>query len=456
MRMCLFIQNLVRREPVPVKAMDSISRLEIGDLQIGEIGSNRQSDIEEAITNLSVSLTMDMTTQLKFSVYDKDFRMLKNNYFQIRRPMSYNGYGYEITATEVTRAGGGHDRVDITAMSLPIQRMRRAKGAKTWGGNGVGISAALCAQQIAEEFGLKMFIQSSPSMTSVTRQQGEDNDESTWDVLMRLASDLQYIVFESYGVLYFTSEDYLLERQPGIIVDCSNADENDPWFPYAYSFSQDDNNWTGSSFSCLIGRENGMSLRPGMSVTFRNMGLFSNRKHLIAAVSWTEGVNQPVTISGRTLIETEDTVEDTTVGRGIGRIDGRVLVRGSKGVAVERIQMVLGITEVDADGVAIYGPRTIEAVRKWQEEQGLGTEVVTAVSDLDPSDRSFFTGQETITTVSGIDGIFDADDWELLLTPPDSTRLMAQATKGVTIPSDDVSMAGAVVTHRDDGWAAPH
>ena len=426
-----------------VRSNNSIPRLEIGSFGIGEIGPTKQIEIQDALTTLNVSLTMDMTTQLKFSVIDPDFEMLRRNYFQVRRPMSYNGYNYEISANSAARAAGTQDRVEVTAMSWPIQRMRRAKGAKTWGGAGVGISAALCAQQIADEYGLKMFIQSSPAMTSITRQQGEDNDESTWDVLQRLAADLQYVVFESYGVLYFTSEDYLIERQPGIVVDCIKASEEDPWFPYAYSFKQDDNDWRGSQFSLMVGRENGKRLRPGMTATFRNMGLFSNRKHLITSVNWTEGTNRPVTISGRTLIETEDTVDDTTVGRGVGKIDSRVLVQGAKGTAVERVQMVLGITEVDASGEAVYGPITIAAVQEWQVKNGLSTEIVTAVSDIDPALR----GTSPVLTENSADGIFDSDDWEMMLTPPNTDRLLLDATKGVTV-SDDVSMAGSVV---DDG-----
>jgi peptidoglycan hydrolase-like protein with peptidoglycan-binding domain len=143
------------------------------------------------------------------------------------------------------------------------------------------------------------------------------------------------------------------------------------------------------------------------------------------------------------LIETEDTVDDTTVGRGVGKIDSRVLVQGSKGNAVERVQMVLGITEVDASGEAVYGPITIAAVQEWQVKNGLSTEIVTAVSDIDPSLR----GTSPVLTENSADGIFDSDDWEILLTPPNTDRLLLDATKGVTV-SDDVSMAGSVV---DDG-----
>ncbi|SVB92109.1 uncharacterized protein METZ01_LOCUS244963, partial [marine metagenome] len=313
----------------------------LGDFRIGEIGASQQIEITDALMALSVDLTMDMTTQMKFRVYDKDFQMFKHNYFQVRRPLSYNGFNYEVAAVTLNRAGGQHDSVDVTARSMPIQRMRRQKGYKTWGAGGSGITAAQCAKEIAEEFGLKMFIQSSPAKTAITRQQGEDVDESTWDVLRRLAGDLEYVVFESYGVLYFSSEDYLIERQPGIVVDL-DAEETDPWFPYSVSFRQSDDNWKGSEFSLQVGRENGIKLRPGMTAEFKNIGLLSDRKHLITNVTWDEGNNQPVGIKGRTLKETEDTAANTGVGLGrygaVIPLGSRSLILGMVGNDVERVQ----------------------------------------------------------------------------------------------------------------------
>ena len=152
---------------------------------------------------------------MRFTVLDPDFRMAKANYFQVRRSVGFKGFDYEIAGVEWLRTAGRVDECRVTMRSLPIQRMRREKGEQNW----YEISAAEFAKQMAESHGLKMFIQDSPQRPGIIRKQGEDIDESTWDVLQRLAAELEYIVFESYGVLYFTSEEFLIERQPTILVE---------------------------------------------------------------------------------------------------------------------------------------------------------------------------------------------------------------------------------------------
>jgi len=437
---------------------------DLGDFRIGEIGATKQIEITDALMALSVDLTMDMTTQMKFRVYDKDFQMFKHNYFQIRRPLSYNGFNYEVAAVTLNRAGGQHDSVDVTARSMPIQRMRRQKGYKTWGAGGSGITAAQCAKEVADEFGLDMFIQSSPAKTAITRQQGEDVDESTWDVLRRLAGDLEYVVFESYGVLYFSSEDYLIERQPGIVVDL-DAEEHDPWFPYSVSFRQSDDDWKGSEFSLQVGRENGIKLRPGMTAEFRNIGLLSDRKHLITNVTWDEGNNQPVGVKGRTLKETEDTAANTDVGLGIRGavipLGSRTLRLGMVGNDVERVQRSIGVTEINAEGVRFYGPRTIAAVQEWQRENGLAKEVQTSVSDMSAADRKFAKGQSVLITYVS-DGIFDKDDWEKLLGVVASEReylyTSAATPPFLTQPDGQIDTTGAeaitieYLAHKERHW----
>jgi hypothetical protein len=406
----------------------------LSDLRIGEIGASKQVEITDALMALSVDLTMDMTTEMRFRVYDKDFQMFKHNYFQIRRPLSYNGFNYEVAAVTLNRSGGQHDSIEVTARSMPIQRMRRQKGYKTWGAGGAGITAAQCAKEIAEEFGLEMFIQSSPAKTAITRQQSDTSSESTWDVLRRLAGELEYVVFESYGVLYFTSEDYLIERQPGIAVDL-DAEEQDPWFPFSLSFRQSDDDWKGSEFSLQVDRENGKKLRPGMTAEFKNIGLLSDRKHLITNVTWDEGTNQPVGIKGRTLKETEDTAANTDVGLGrygaVIPLGSRNLLLGMVGKDVERVQRILQMTEVNAEGVAFYGTRTIEAMQQWQKDNGLAIKTITNVSDMDAGERrDLRLGVSQITTYVA-DGLVDADDWAKLLGVATSDRKYIHASDAV-------------------------
>ncbi|MBP95886.1 hypothetical protein CMK18_08025 [Candidatus Poribacteria bacterium] len=417
---------------------DKLERLTLDDLRIAEVGSKREAEITEAIENLQVSLSASIVSQITFQVYDPNFEMLKNNYFQLRRPISYKGWKYEITACNINRSPGRPDTVRIAARSLAIQKMARDKGARTWGEEN-GITSAEMVKQTANEFGLKMFIQQTPSRASITRMQSEQTDESTWDVIRRLAQDEEYMVFEAYGIIYFTSEDYLLERQPYITVNCSSRrndsslapgrdgpDENDPWFPYSFQITANDNETIGSSCVIKLGRENGRKLRPGMGLILTNAGLFSNRKHMITDVEWAEGSNEPVTVKARTIKETKDTVADETLGRGIIPYGSRDLYEGLEGRDVERLQNFLrgsGVYNDVVDGK--FEATTTSAVKMWQRQNGDILEGVTKttaeISELNPSDRAFF-GENTIITEYEVDGIIDDDDWELIMTPKDTSR----------------------------------
>jgi peptidoglycan hydrolase-like protein with peptidoglycan-binding domain len=415
--------------------MDSIPVLQLGDLRIAEVGTEREIEISEAIVDLKVSLSSRQPTSIMFKVYDHDFRMFNANYFQVRRELSYLGQTYEIAAVTLSRAPAQADTVDIRAGSRAIQRLARDKGAQTWN----GITAAEFAKLKAEEFGLQMFIQQSTKVDSITRIQSEERDESTWDILQRLASELEYVCFESYNVLYFTSEDYLLERQPSITINIGSgvhgAAEDDPWYPYAFSVQSNDDDWAGSALSVKLPRKNAQGLRPGMGIRLSKGGSFSGttpgvdpstyenigatRVHMVTDVKWTEGTSEPVQVSARTLKETDDTVADVSVGRGVVPFGSRTLQEGDVGNDVTRLQMAIGMSENQQDG--IFGPITKNAVMVWQRQNKLGIATTTKVSDADPADRSFFGELSEITTYD-VDGIIDKDDWDILLAAARTLR----------------------------------
>jgi len=415
---------------------------QIEDLTIGVLRESAQREIQDLILELGVDLTLDMTTQMRFTVLDPDLKMMKANYFQVRRPVVFKGFEYEISGVEALRTAGRTDECRVTMRSLPIQRMRREKGEQNWS----NISAAQFAQQVAERNGLGMFIQDSPERPGIIRQQGENVDESTWDVLQRLAAELEYIVFESYGVLYFTSEEFLIERQPTIVVDMF-ASETDPWFPYSFALVQNDDDWKGSAFTLQVGREQGMKLRPGMNVEFTNCGAFSDgRKHLITSVTWTEADPTPVAVQGRTLKETEDTVADTTVGRGVAPWGSRVLQEGmgtpdNPQADVRQLQSYLVQNGYIAEETGIFDSVTKAAVMAWQRDNELGVKDVVLVSALSPSDRVRYKNQETITTYI-VDGIIDTDEWAIILAAPSGTKSDLPAF--LAGPPSTYSTAGAL------------
>ena len=436
--------------------VDSLGVLELGELKIAEVGTEREIEITKAITDFRVELSSRQPSSIMFKVFDPDFKMFYANYFQVRRELSFGGYKYEIAEVTLRRTPMAPDTVDIRAGSRVIQKMRRDKGAFTWH----GITASEFAKQKAEEFGLQMFIQQSAQAASIVRIQSDERDESTWDVLQRLASDLEYLCFEAYGILYFTSEDYLLERQPHITVNIGSgnlmAKPEEAWYPYAWTIQSNDDDWTGSSLTVKLHRANAKGLRPGMGIVLENAGSFGNdRKHMISDVKWPEGTHEPITISARTLKETGDTVADSSVGRGVIPFGSRNLQEGDTGSDVERLQMALGMPENLQDGV--FGKRTLSAVKAWQRENKLGTAVTTQVSEVDPADRSFFGSQSQITTYD-VDGIIDADDWAILLAADPTTRRYTEwanvdmtayaeafansTTKtGAVLPSDGSSIA---------------
>jgi len=405
----------------------------VDNFLISHTDSNRQTEINESIIRMSCDLTMDMTTQLSLDVYDPNFKMFKNNYFQIRRPCSYAGYAYEIAAVEMVRNPSQQDTVNVTCRSQAVQKLKREKGQKTW----TGISASTFAKQVADEHDLQYFIQTSDNKDSITRQQSEDIDENTWQVLMRLAGELEYVVFESYGMLFFTSMEFLLDRQPGIECDLESTAEDDPWFLHSVSFRASDDSFAGSTCSFQVGRKNGQTLRPGFNVKFKNAGIFGERKYLISSVTWAVGNNQPVAVQARTLVETEDTVADgygegsnsgTSLGLGVVPWGSRDLKRGMRGTDVKRLQLEVGVPSYDHDG--IFGPQTEGYVKNWQSVNELGTRTVTNVSDVDPADRHFFGATTEIVTWVG-DGIIDANDWNFLNNVPVTYRNLMPVVEGV-------------------------
>jgi peptidoglycan hydrolase-like protein with peptidoglycan-binding domain len=191
-----------------------------------------------------------------------------------------------------------------------------------------------------------------------------------------------------------------------------------------------------------------------MTVAFKNVGKFgpsetthqqdtqnlatlaevgTTRKYLITGVNWVEGNEQPVQIKARTLVETDDTVANSSVGLGVVPYGSRYLCTGQSGTDVKRLQLSIGMTEKEQDGV--FGPITEAAVKIWQQTNKLGVRTVTLISDLDPADRHFFGTRSEIVTYVG-NGCIDADDWAVLLAMPGSTFPVMVAATEAEDPAD--------------------
>jgi hypothetical protein len=271
----------------------------ISNLVIGQPGKVRD-EISASVMNADMSLTVDAVSQLSLTIHDPGFRMLNANYFQIRMPVDYDGMKFEVSVVEAG-PGDGPQQITLDCRSAACQKMKRDKGQKSWG----KISPSDFAKMMADQFGLKFFGQPTPAKDEIVRVRNEDTDESTWDILSKVAGDSQYWMFESDGRLFFTSQTFLLGKYANISIPWPPTDKKKDLLVLdtpTCRRSEDDPN--GAECELLIHWEDGVRLRPGMTfgLTGNGMkpfGIF----YLITEVSWKPGQPESVRVVARTPVD---------------------------------------------------------------------------------------------------------------------------------------------------------
>ena len=171
------------------------------------VGTKVTDDISERILSMDVSLTTDMASQITFTVADPGLLMTRANYFQVRQVVTYLGYKWEMAAVEVQQGQAGEEVV-LECRPQAIQKLKRDKGMRIFD---EGTPTAFAAAR-AKDVGLGFFGELSPARGIISRIRNANTDESTWDVLQRLAGDVQFWCFESDGRLFFTSQYFLLGK----------------------------------------------------------------------------------------------------------------------------------------------------------------------------------------------------------------------------------------------------
>jgi hypothetical protein len=129
------------------------------------------------------------------------------NYFQIRQKVKVAGEYFEIASLEV-RQGAGGEEVLMECRLTGVQKLKRDKGKAVYSGG----SATSFAAERARTVGLSFFGENSTAKSSISRVRNDKADESTWNVMDRLAKDNQFLIFESDGRLFFCSQHFLLGK----------------------------------------------------------------------------------------------------------------------------------------------------------------------------------------------------------------------------------------------------
>ena len=343
-------------------------------LRFGELTPEEQVEVVESITSFSVTLRSNGVSQISFTVLDPNFRMHDNNYFLVQRVIEFNNMLYEVASVSLTHRE--RDTVQIIARNFKMQQIRREKGNHSWG----AISPTALARITARKHGLGFVGETSPVKGTISRVQNDKKDESTFDILTRLAKDLEFRFFEAKDYMFFASEDYIVDVQgqtkvyiPGRDADIdpvTGGFVTDVIFPLNVSLKRDEDAEKPATFNVnAYTNATTQQLYPGFGCSFKKIVETFDGNELVSAyeepfpnyedlfmidqVNYTMTPNQPTVFSGTSVNPSADmlcSIQD--------------FKSGDKGACVKRIQRGIGMADAEITGT--FDSATENAVREFQ------------------------------------------------------------------------------------------
>lgn len=312
------------------------------------------TELSNNLLSLKVSLTMDEASALTFEIIDPGFEMTRRNYFQPGQTLvyraatvdgmgqvtaaTYYGYPFEIADVTYSQSQGASPIISIQAYTKAIQQMKRDR-------DNIGAikdTGTAFVRNAAFKYGLEFVGEQTTKSQQITKASGEQQADSLWDVITKLAGDAKFKCFESDGTLYFGSQKWLLHKWGVEPYTYSNYDKKKAkqiqetryrtfltYPPYIDPVTRAANNKfilqqlptiqvsindpLEGSGSCIVDRVNGVRLRPGMTVYVGEIPYVSGY-FLITSVDFDELSPDPVAINFRTLERLPKDIKQIAVG----------------------------------------------------------------------------------------------------------------------------------------------
>jgi len=320
-------------------------------LQIGDLTKKQMSVVAQNILSVSVSYSMDMAAQLTIKIVDPGLEMGSNSYFIVGRDVVYETtairpvetltiepdiyplfsrirHVYEISRVSVSQGDAGASPVyTLEAMPKAIQQMKRDKKPGNISGSGYEF-----VRRAAIKYGLKFVGEKSTKVKAGSKNSGTGQQDSVWDRITNIAGESQYVVFVVDGTLYFGTQKWFLYKwgtsrlQGKPVLDKKgkpvlNKDKtvklqpNKHFIPFEYPGTEDskkrfeilsmpqltkgENDPMETEGSATVHRDNGVGLRPGMTIRINNIP-HMQKYYLITSVNFEEQLTDPVSVQFRT------------------------------------------------------------------------------------------------------------------------------------------------------------
>ena len=316
---------------------------------IGEVGSANVS-IRSNVTMIKQVLTVNDLSRVEAEIADPGLAMLKNGYFVLDRTINFNGIFYKITDV-TTHWKFDREIVAIVGKSFNGVRMMADKGSANFG----TMSPTSFAQAKAAEFGMGFVGEPSLHGEVILRRQDDETDESTWDVLKRLAGEQDFNLFESNNVLYFASDEWIIDNTDSMTWKVP-AEERANEQVISVDVRQSSSRRYNAQCDVRFAKNNySTSLLPGQVFQLSGTGSNDNFKFMIENVNFEAEKDSQVLVTSRT-VEKSDSFGCSS----------QVFQKGYTGNCVRRIQSAV---EAEVDG--IYGPITEDKVKVFQRSRGI-------------------------------------------------------------------------------------
>lgn len=294
--------------------------MSLDEIRIGD--SKFYVDVIEACTAFDIDMSIGGQTEISMEFSDPDFRLLEANTFQRKQLFTWRDLKCEIAVVE-TGDSPAPMGVKIKARSYAVQRFKRNKDAIVR--RNISPTNWLIAE--ANLVGATVIGQPSANRAQIARVNTTNEQQSTWDVMTKLAGELGYEFFECAGVFYFGKPSWLVNRTTAFDFTWPEEDDlakiNILDVPACRS-SEDAK--SAATVEVLVDRTLGTTIRPGMPVQFAGITAFAG-KYIVSGVTWSElQPTEPVSVSLATPIDPQVTGKNTKKQKAVTEADGPALL----------------------------------------------------------------------------------------------------------------------------------
>ena len=202
----------------------------VGDILVR--GKPVLANVVDKVSSVTIDMSVDQVTELTFVIDDPQFKLLKAGMFDKNTPVTYRGFPLTVAVIE-TGAGGGLGGLTIRCRPAAVAKLKKIRGKYVM----KKVSAGTYIKAECARAGIPApVIQSSvvkPQIARDVAQKGvrydQSNYPSAWTTMQRLASELNYMLYEIGGVIYFGKPEWLVDKKPKVNVTWYSDDGKEPF-----------------------------------------------------------------------------------------------------------------------------------------------------------------------------------------------------------------------------------